>query len=462
VNQAPTADPAVFWEDLLVAVESGNVVPIVGRDLLVVETPAGQKMFHHLLAEKLAEELRIPADTLPASYDPNQVVCAYKDQGFSMNPDDMSLRMARILRSFTPPVPEPLRLLAEIRPFSLFLSTTYDSLLAQAIKAVRERAPEVIAFPPTSRLTDFDETMVADGGAAVFHILGQASGAAPFALTEGQTLEQIHDFMASPRRPERLLDRLRESHLLIVGVSFPDWLARFLVRLARSKPLWDSRPVMEFIADSSAAGNGELGLFLNRFSPWRSHLYAGTSSVEFVRELNRRWRERSSGKESPAAADVAESAPEIARGVVFISYAKEDQVAAFRLADSFVNGGLDVWVDRSLKTGDVYRRIIEKSIRDSCAFVPVLSSNLRDDGARYVRREWQQACDRNKDFFASKWRFLFPVVVDGTPRSKLSEIGADVFGEHTMGVAPGGVPSDELIGELSRLQRQYRSKGRNG
>ena len=47
----------------------------------------------------------------------------------------------------------------------------------------------------------------------------------PFAVTDGQMLELMHDIMVGPRRPDKLIAKLQESHLLILGVNFTDWLA---------------------------------------------------------------------------------------------------------------------------------------------------------------------------------------------------------------------------------------------
>ena len=253
-----------LWEDTLLAIEEGQVVPMVGRDLLVVDTENGSQMFHHLVAQKLAAALGISTASLSADFGTNEVICAY--ERFHGDSTEFNSRVVRIVKDLKVPIPEPLRLLAEIPKFSLFVSTTFDTLLEEAIAQVRNRRPAVVAFPPASSLTDFDEALLEKNGSLVFQILGRVSASAPFAVTEGQVLEQMHDFMSGPRRPDKLIARLKESHLLILGVGFPDWLARFLVRFARAKPLWDSRSIMEVIADS-ARPQKDFAFFLHHFSP---------------------------------------------------------------------------------------------------------------------------------------------------------------------------------------------------
>jgi hypothetical protein len=448
-----------LWEDLLLAVEEGQVVPMVGRDLLVVETAQGPRLFHHLVAERLAEELEVPKARLPADFDTNDVVCAY--EGFHGDAMAINPKVVRILKSLKVDrpescKPEPLRLLAEIPAFRLFVSTSCDTLLEDTLTAVRGRPPAVVAFPPASNLTDYDDGLLEKHGSVVFQVLGRATASAAFAVTEGQVLEQMHDFMAGPRRPEKLIARLRESHLLILGMGFPDWLERFLLRLARAKPLWDSRPMMEVIADSSRT-QPELALFLHHFSPQQSRLFTGGSPADFVRELHRRWFEYHprAGASAAALPSDAERPAEMARGSIFVSYASEDREAAFGLADAMTGAGLEVWVDRRLHPGDDYRNIIERHIRECSAFLSVLSRHTQTEDKRWFRKEWAQACDLAKEYFGTESDFLFPVVVDDTPMGELNEMRRETFGRSAVRVTAGNVPA-ELLGKLDRAQKAWR------
>ena len=57
-----------FIEDLLLNIEEGRVVPIVGPELLVVEHEGRELLLYRFLAERLAERLRIPVDSLPPDF----------------------------------------------------------------------------------------------------------------------------------------------------------------------------------------------------------------------------------------------------------------------------------------------------------------------------------------------------------------------------------------------------------
>src|ERR1039458_5692241 len=154
-----------LWEDLLLAVEEGQVVPIVGRDLLVIKTETGPRMFHELLAERLAAELNVRIENMPADSGPNEIICSYA--GFHGDPIAINPKVVRLLKNLRVPAPEPLRLLAEIEPFRLFVATTYDTLLEEALGRARECPPAVVAFPPASHLTDFDDSLLERHGSLV-------------------------------------------------------------------------------------------------------------------------------------------------------------------------------------------------------------------------------------------------------------------------------------------------------
>src|SRR5437870_2261804 len=82
-STAPESAPAstVFhddvWEDLLNFIEEKRVIPIVGPELLKVETDTGPRLLMEWLAEKLAARLNVDPTPLPKPLELNDVVCSY-------------------------------------------------------------------------------------------------------------------------------------------------------------------------------------------------------------------------------------------------------------------------------------------------------------------------------------------------------------------------------------------------
>src|SRR5208283_5988108 len=123
------------WEDLLNFIEERRVIPIVGPELLRVETETGPRMLYEWLAEKLAARLGVDLIGLSTPFSLNDVVCAYLAKRGRR--EEAYTRIRSILRETNFAPSAALRQLAEITDFDLFVTTTFDSLLEQAINEQR-------------------------------------------------------------------------------------------------------------------------------------------------------------------------------------------------------------------------------------------------------------------------------------------------------------------------------------
>jgi len=68
------------WDDLLNYIEERRVIPILGPDLLRVQTDRGLRPLYEWLAEKLAARLQVNTTGLPQPLSLNDVVCCYLGQ----------------------------------------------------------------------------------------------------------------------------------------------------------------------------------------------------------------------------------------------------------------------------------------------------------------------------------------------------------------------------------------------
>ena len=142
-----------FWEDLLTFIEEGRVIPIIGEG--VVNFAPDDKSLYDWLATGLAERLQIPPDTLPVHPTLNDVVCRHLLRGGTRNV--VYTRLQRLLRDQCPEPGSALRALARISAFNLFISTTFDPLLENALNAQRYGGQ-----PMTQRLAFFPEAALKD------------------------------------------------------------------------------------------------------------------------------------------------------------------------------------------------------------------------------------------------------------------------------------------------------------
>jgi hypothetical protein len=414
VSVAPLGPDEDLWEELIQLIEEGRVIPIVGRELLTFELDGERVFLHQWLTRQLAEALRLGDDDRARLTSLNAVACAYLAQGGE--PEKIYNRVHKLLRARGAiPIPEPLKKLASIRPFKLFITTTFDSLLTQAINEVWFDGVEnttVVAYSPRDRRdlpTDIErlETPL------VFHLLGTVSPMQDYVVTEEDALEFIHSLQSSGA-PPNLSSALDDKPLLIIGCSFPGWLVRFFIRASRRSRLLMARGKTDFVVDSTGRSEPALLAFLRNFKT-RTEFFHHTDAVAFVDELHARWHQRLSQQtpqeQRPRLADL----PAMKPGAVFLSYASDDRAAAQAIRDALDEAGIDVWFDRDrLMAGDIFENKIRRHIERASLFIPVLSRSCVTPERRFFRLEWDHA-QRVALMAPETSHFILPVVIDDLP-----------------------------------------------
>jgi hypothetical protein len=452
-------------DDLLEFVEDGKVVPIIGEELLRVRQNGDEIPLYRYIADKLAERLQIPTASLPPEPSLNAVVCHYLQAGGVREEVYPKIRPILNQAQFAPP--EALLQLAGIDRFKLFVTLTFDALLAAAIDQVRPagRALELAYSPKNAQ--DLPGPLEELRQPVVYHLFGKLSSQPDFVITEEDMLEFLHHMQARSSAAEHLFDALRDNHLLFIGCAFPDWLSRFLLRIAKRRQLSLGRAEMEYLVGSMTNRDSDLVLFLRHFSQ-RTKIVS-CSPAEFVGALSARYESRTasslSSRNTPnavamPASEGRETAAGMKPGALFISYTHEDQAAALRLRDFLENeaGIDDVWIDHHrLEAGDDWDHQIRRNIKNCSYFMPVISaaSTRRLEG--YFRREWARAADRAMDF-ADSVPFIIPVVIDDTPED--AENVPDRFRQWQWTRLSGGFGNEDFRRRIIALVRDYRRRTR--
>ncbi|HZF11571.1 MAG TPA: toll/interleukin-1 receptor domain-containing protein [Thermoanaerobaculia bacterium] len=404
------------WEKLLNLMAARLVVPVTGAELLCVpwaEQPAAR--LYDLWGQALAQrrEIAVPEG-------PQETPLLYRianDLSVSCEPGDLEYDMDEVIRRPEWPLPASLRQLAEIRDFPLLVTTTIDHLMEAAIAADRGplEAPRQIVFTRdgNSVSNDLPKDFVPGKIPTVFHLFGATcQNPGKFAVTEDMLIEFSWALINKEYAPQRLYDFLRGKTILLLGCDFPDWLGRFFVNALTQKP--DAQIAVWYVSGGHLSG---LRDFLKRR---KAHLLPPQSPVDFVAELNRRWKARQSLEPGLAVADRAEpKTTESKPGAVFISYAREDGDAAEAIRMQLEAAGVDTWMDASgLEPGAEFQEVIHDNIKRASFFLAIISRALdlesSDRPGRFVLKEWKWAVDENLERFTGA-NFLQPVVVDSTP-----------------------------------------------
>ncbi|HUL11608.1 MAG TPA: toll/interleukin-1 receptor domain-containing protein [Methylococcaceae bacterium] len=454
--------PDYFWDDLLEYIEDGKVIPIVGPELVTVAAGDGEIPLYSHIANKLAERLRVPVSDLTSGYySLNDVVCRFLDN--RGRKEEIYPRIRALLKEAAFPPPPRLLDLARIHHFKLFVSVTFDSLLADAINTIRfggNAKTEVIAYSPND-VQDLRSEKKNLDRPLVYHLLGKLSASPDYVVCDEDRIEFMQAMQQDSRRPHLLFDELKDNHLLILGCSMPDWLARFFIRLAKNQPLSMRRDQMEVLVDSLVV-NTNLAVFLEHFS-YNSKVISG-GAAEFVTELSRRWQERHPEAESPAAPAAAPVAGsdtyQMESGAIFLSYASDDLEAVERIKTALEKAGLDVWFDkRQLAAGDDWDQKIRRNVANCSLFLPIVSNATECRLEGYFRREWAWAADRALGI-ADEIPFIIPVTIDETPAytAKVPER----FRRSQFTQLTGGQVSSEFTERLKQLVRDYHRRQRGG
>jgi hypothetical protein len=404
------------WEALLDAIELGKVVPIVGRRLSLVEVDGGSpRPLHKAAAERMARELGV--GPLPAGWDLAELHRAVAERD-AFDLDAFHPRLKRVVAGMAPHL-QPLRKLAEIAPFRLFLSTAFDGFIEQAVREVRGGSETVCVHTFAPGYENPLRPIARPGEVCVYHLLGSRDTCPNWAVTAEELVEFVLGLISEKYRPEQLFAALKDRHLLAIGCQIPDWLGRFLLRALRNGPIAEQKGANLLVEDALEA-DAAFGHYLERFG--KKALVVPGDPVGFVDELHRRWRARLGDGQGPDQPEAAVPQPVIDAGTavertakVFLSYAHDDGARAQQLYDYLRGQGIDVWKDDrydALAKGANWDHEIRRQIADCACFVPVISPHTSGTSESYFWKEWNLALQRSQQMDSLKRRFIFPVISD--------------------------------------------------
>jgi hypothetical protein len=412
LSEAGSVTPPISeqeWIRILRRIEDHMVIPVIGEHLTTMKRADSSQELG--LAAYLGTELGLGGEP-PRSL--NDLAFRYLQE----NPrgiEDLYVAIYDALRTAKDfPLPIPLKQLAEIRDFNVFVTTSFDPYLAIALNEVRfnnrlSGSTRVLAYE-RNREVDIPEKYKELDYPVVYHLFGRAQAAPLFAVTDEDVLEFMHTLQAPECQPPHLSEALRDQRLLILGTRLTGWLTRFFLRVSSAERLSKARRA-DYLVDDSANADREQALFFEHFGEVKVLPITATS---FIDELSRRWRARhpevGAAPTSPGTSVVPPTA-----GEVFISYASEDLAVATKLRERLEReAGVRVWLDReALRGGDQWERRIADTLKSCAVCVPVISANVKSGSFRYVRVEWQEAL-RLRSGKRADADFVLPLVADDT------------------------------------------------
>jgi hypothetical protein len=439
--------------DLLDLIEIGKVVPIVGRSMSQV-VGGGDKpvSFETAVSERLAAELGL--DTLPSGWGLNELYLSIADKN-AYSIDTFHPKLKRVLRAMTPHL-EPLRKIAAITHFNLFLSTAIDGFLEQAVREVRgtNSRESVSSYTFAPGFQSAQRPLAQPGDVCVFNLLGSQATCPSWAVTVEGMVEFVLGLQNEKYRPDHLFDALKDRHVLAIGCKIPDWLGRFFLRSLRDGPI-SGQPTASFLVDDARDADVAFAQYLGAFS--KKSYVVSDNAFAFVDELNRRWQERFGDAPTALPVVAAREAAPASAGKVFISYSHADRDVADGLYEHLRSRRIDVWKDDrddALEKGANWDNEIKRRIADCACFVPLITRNTISVSESFFWNEWNQALKRRMQMDGNVRRFIFPVLSE--PGVTLPEQFSEM--QWTIWSDPGD--REAFAAALRKEQQSQRKDGR--
>lgn len=296
--------------------------------------------------------------------------------------------------------------------FRIVLTTAVDPYLEYAMEKVwgpKGKGFRVLSIYGEERdirsneiLNDeFNEVMP-----TLYYVFGKAdvkNSNSKFVLTENDAMEAIKTWFSS-NRPKELLRYIcgSDKKVLTVGCNFDDWLFRFFWFVLRGNVdnLRNGQVYMEFPDE-------KLERYLSAQNVGLLQNSQGISIFQDARGFMNQTAER--------IEDAMKELPRMIGGI-FISYAHEDKQTVYHLTKGLESAGFNVWMDEKLTPGDDYEKRIKKAIGKCKIFMPILSSQVKQDLANerferyYIKDEWTLADERYTNEPEGSM-IVFPVVI---------------------------------------------------
>ncbi len=447
------------WHQLLQAIEDGLVVPVIGPEVLV--SGEHNVFLQAQIAQKLLEFHDCELNESPISPfgELNEVVTQLKQ---NCDLQDLYADIHDVIVELTAKndavIPEPIRQIAAISSFQLFVTLTPDNLLSRCL---RERCAvnEIIYSPylPTSEGSDLpNDWLSRQGEVQLLYLFGKSRPAPMFAIHEEDFLEYIHNIIARGSHvPVKFLDELQQRRLLLIGCNFPEWLSRFFLRLTNKGRLSDRQRKREWLIEEISLDKS-LVYFLESYSK-RTEVLSDISPTAFIAELHQRWLARNSkSKQTTSVQDEI-----VPRGTMFfISYCRAtDLPAAEKLFESLKSHGVasnEIWFDRTaIEPGQNFHDRILEGIRTCRYFVPLISHSADTLDEKFFRREWNEAINREKSIQGRI--FVVPVIVDQAYEPQAyNRVPYGWKDNLDFGHAPTGLPDERTNAVLKTLVRSMR------
>ena len=361
-----------LWDKLIQQIIDGNVIPVIGADLLIDNS----SNLHKFIMDGLAKTFGVSKQVNSFS----ELVYApeYKNK-FKL--DNIYYQVDKIFAAKRFPASERLRRLLSIRQFPFIITTSFTPVIEQAMQNIWKDELRVMKFNNNP-----SENSDIKNGAdlrkpTIYYMFGKVgAGAHKYVLTDIDLLDFVSSWLSNDNkaRPKNLCNELKDKYLLMLGNTYSDWLFRFIWYSMRKPDLGHGMLAYDTLDES-------LINFLERTETFTKQ---NTSDVidQILVRLDKKLKENEATKFNKPEENMD----------VFISYSRSDTQVAEQLYKALTAQGKRVWYDKyNLTDGGLFMDEIRKAIKTAKYFVPILTPNIEKEKreSHVYRNEWDTAIE---------------------------------------------------------------------
>lgn len=361
-----------LWDKLIQQIIDGNVIPVIGADLLIENS----SNLHELIVDGIARRLNI--NKRPQSFSDLIYSREYRNR-FKL--DNIYYQVDSIFASKYLPASNRLRRLLSIRQFPFVITTSFSPIVEQEMRNIWQDQLRVMKFcnNPAENSDIKDATDLRKP--TVYYMFGKVgTGTHKYVLTDVDLLNFVSSWLSNDNkaRPKNLCNELKDKYLLMLGNTYSDWLFRFIWYSMRKSDLGRGMLAYDTLDES-------LINFLERTETFTKQ---NTSEVidQILIRLDRKIQENEMTKFNKPEEDVD----------VFLSYSRSDSEIADKLYNALTMLGKKVWYDKyNLTDGVAFMDEIRKAIRSAKYFVPLLTPSIAQERneSHVYRNEWEVAIE---------------------------------------------------------------------
>ena len=372
------------WPELLDEIDKGNVIPVIGPDLLVepkeTEDSSGRiENLHQQIISFIARHVN--AKSRPRSFsqlvfDPNFQRIVNNKASIIYNLIDQVINNLNSIEDISH---EPSQLLMDLlgtKRFPFVITTSFTPIVEQAMEKIWG---EVKVYNFTNEPKDGGDIKSEDDlkRPSVLYMLGKyCSNPERYAVTDNDMIEYCGSWIKGYCVPKNLTGALKNKHLLMIGNNDSDWLNRLVWFALRQMSTTEMRS--DYVVVEDAEDN--FIQFLERLDTFYQE-----DQTHVIQRIKEEMASRSDILKLTSSNEYD----------VYISYSRSDTEIARNLYDALTAKGLQVWFDKESIGTQNWEEDVKQGIKNARLFIPILTTNIAKEALVFseYRNEWNLAAE---------------------------------------------------------------------